>query len=75
MYFEWPDYYLRDRWLVTGDGQRCSQQVAPFPLDFTTAEAEAWLVEHDIRGTVRDEAKFDAEIVGGEPMRINRNSQ
>jgi hypothetical protein len=52
MIFDWPYYYLRDGWLVDGTGRRCPQQSGPFPPDFTVQEAEQWLVEHDIRGTV-----------------------
>lgn len=54
MSFRWPYYALHDGWLVDQNGKRCPQQVAPFPADFTSVEAEAWLVEHDIRGNVRD---------------------
>lgn len=54
----WPYYYLRSGWLVEPDGsdrgQRCWHQAGPFPADFTVAEAEQWLKEQDIRGSVRE---------------------
>lgn len=53
-YYDWPYYYLVNGWLVESDGQRCPQQSGPFPADFTTAEAEQWLKDQDIRGTMRD---------------------
>ena len=52
MTFDWPYYYLRDRWLVDSEGRRCPQQAGPFPLGFTTSDAEQWLVEQDVRGTM-----------------------
>jgi hypothetical protein len=52
MYFDWPYYSLINGWLVDNQGKRCPFQAGPFPKDFTVAEAEAWLVDGDIRGSV-----------------------
>jgi hypothetical protein len=58
MRFDWPYYYLRNGWLVeangSDNGKRCPQQAGPFPASFTVADAEQWLNEHDIRGTVQE---------------------
>jgi hypothetical protein len=49
----WPHYRLRNGWLIDEEGQQCPEQVLPFSLEFTAADAERWLVHHDIRGSMR----------------------
>ena len=50
MHFEWPYYTLRAGKLYA-DGE--AQPLAPAPLFKDSAEAEQWLIDNDIRGSVR----------------------
>jgi len=51
--FDWPYYTLVNGWLVTDTGCICPWQHTPFKADFTINDAEQWLAQNDIRGTVR----------------------
>ena len=55
MTFDWPYYSLVNGWLVDKDDLLCPFQSTPFSLSTTAADAEVWLVDNDIRGTVQKE--------------------
>lgn len=50
--FDWPIYTLMEGWLIDDSGNVCPCQPMPL-LSYTANEAEKWLAENDLRGTVR----------------------
>ncbi len=51
--FDWPYYTLDNGWLVADDKAICPLQIKQFGRNFTINEAEKWLADNDIRGSVR----------------------